>query len=204
MILLFQPILEYLLAYRYAALFVVTFFPAFGLPLPSAPSLMASAALASQGVFNIIWVVIVAALGNILGDNIMYWLARLFGTQIFNKIGLRKIVQSEIFQSLENEINKHSKIVVLLSRAQIQTTAAVNLLAGLGRMSYRTFFVYSLIGEILQVLVYAGLGYAFGRNWEVVYAIVGQFTIVIALLLSLVLLLLSRKVSHYMLDRFKK
>lgn len=51
----FQNLLSFLLLYKYARLFLITFLAAFALPLPSTSSLMTTAGFASQGYLNIGW-----------------------------------------------------------------------------------------------------------------------------------------------------
>ena len=46
----------------------------FGIPLPGETALIAFGVLASQGHYGIEWVIVVAAAGAIVGDNLGYWL----------------------------------------------------------------------------------------------------------------------------------
>ena len=80
---LIQFILPYILLYKYIALFVITFLASIALPIPAGGLLVASAAFASQGYFNIVKVIIVVIIANVLGDNVCYWLTRIFGIKIF-------------------------------------------------------------------------------------------------------------------------
>ena len=84
--LLVQAILPYILLYKYWALFVVTFLASLAIPIPAGTLLIASAAFASQGYFNIYILLIVVIAANLVGDNVSYWLARLYGERALSNI----------------------------------------------------------------------------------------------------------------------
>src|ERR1700733_588887 len=91
----FQNILGFLLVYKYVALFLVAFSSSLGIPLPAGSSTMASAAFASQGYLNIFGVLVVGALGNILGDFAMYGLSKRYGKKILYWLHLQKLADSK-------------------------------------------------------------------------------------------------------------
>jgi membrane protein DedA with SNARE-associated domain len=198
---LLQTILSYLLLYKYAALFAVTFLAALVLPLPSSPTLMAAAAFAGQGYFNIGWVFVTALLGNIAGDNAGYWLARRYGKAVLSRIGFRKILESPTFGWIESEIGQYRGAVIITSRANVISTISVNIIAGLSAMPYRYFLRYVIIGETLEVLVYTGIGFFFGTSWETIYGLFGKFTLVVVLLAALGVTLLSRRLQKRFIGR---
>ena len=194
-----QSALSSLVLYKYAALYVITFLAALALPLPSAPSLMAAAAFASQGYMNVAAVIFVASLGNISGDSAGYWLARKYGHPAFNKIGLRRILVSDTYKAVAEKIERYRAPVVFFSRVNVLTTISVNIIAGLSRMPFGWFLSYVSLGEVVQVLLYVAIGYEFGANWEGIYNILGKFTLALVLLIFLTLAVLSRKVTKRLL-----
>src|SRR5260221_4258919 len=65
-------------------LFVVVLLESFGLPLPGETALIAFGLLASEGHYSIAVVIVIAAAGAIVGDNLGYWLiGRLGGRALF-------------------------------------------------------------------------------------------------------------------------
>lgn len=192
---IFDFILPYLLLYKYVALFIITFLASLAFPLPSAPSLMAASAFAGQGYFSIAWVIFIAASGNILGDITGYTLSRLFGKPILYKLKLGKFLEAPKLQAIEKYLNRHPLIVIIASRAQVQTTMIVNILSGLSRMRLRKFLPPVFIGEIFQVLVYAAIGYFFGSNWQAINNLISQFSIVIMLVIIALAVVFWRPIS---------
>jgi len=152
-----NPLLSFLLLYNYVALFGITYLAALALPVPSAATLMASAAFASQGYFNFFWVIIVACLGNIMGDNTGYWLARRYGRSILYRVGFKRVLDSSNFQSIEKQVKCRPALIVFFSRFQVWATLSVNLISGLSKMRYASYLFYEVLGEIIQVTMFAGL-----------------------------------------------
>lgn len=196
----FQALLSDLLIYRYAALFVVSFLSCLGFPLPAAPSIIAAAAFASQGYLNVRFVLLSAIAGNILGDISMYWLVRVFGSQVLHWIGLGKYLNMPVFRNIEKTVDTYKAPVLIASRFQVQATAVVNIISGLAQLNFRRFAFYIVIGEVAQVMLYVLLGYLFADSWQALYAIVGKFGWLVALTMAIAITTASNKVIKRMLD----
>ena len=193
---LLQTILPYLLLYNYVALFVIAYFAALAFPVPSAATIMASAAFASQGYFNLFWIIIVASMGNIIGDNTGYWLARRYGRSILYRIGFKRVLDSLNFQSIEKQVKCRPALIVFFSRFQVWTTLSVNLISGLSKMRYVSYLFYEVLGEIIQVTMFAGLGYLFGANWQAMYDLVSTFFWILIIVLILLAVIFWKKLAR--------
>lgn len=181
--LLLDVILPYILLYKYFAIFIITLLAALAVPVPPGAFLMASAALASQGYFSFFWVVAIGSLGNIAGDNIGYFLARRYGKYVFYKLGLRKAIESEKYKRIEERLDKYSGLVIFITRFEVFSNLAVNIMCGLSKLNYKNYFIFSAIGEIAQVLLYCSIGYVVGDNWNVINTIISKSFIYTALIL---------------------
>lgn len=190
---LLSTFLSYLLIYKYAALFVITFLAALAFPIPSAAPLMASAAFASQNYLNIGWVVFVASLGNILGDNVGYWIARKYGKKFLYKVKWGHVLDSPNFKILERRLVKRPGFVIFLTRFEVIATISVNLLSGLAKMPYGKFLLFEIPGELFQVSIYATLGYVFGSSWQAVNSIIGKVSFVTTICVAIALVIFYKK-----------
>jgi membrane-associated protein len=161
-----QNLIPYLITYKYLALFLIAFIAAFILPIPSGSILMASSALANIGHFNIYWIIILSIIANIAGDNIGYWIARLYGEEVLSKIGFRRILKSKKFKDIEFRFSQHPGFIILASRFEVIFTLSVNLLSGLSKTNYRKYFLHESIGTVGQVLFYSLIGYFFADSWK--------------------------------------
>ena len=190
-------ILPYLLLYKYWAIFGITFVAALALPIPPGTLLMASSAFASQGYFSFGYVVLYGALGNILGDNLGYWLARIYGHAALRKIGFKRILDSDRYRGIERRVKERPGVFIFLSRFEVFSNLSVNLIAGLGKVPYPTYLLYEIIGEGLQVAIYSAIGYFFGDNWQTISAILSNFFMIILLLLILITIIFWKKIKAW-------
>jgi membrane-associated protein len=192
-----QYILPYVLIYKYLALFIITFLAATFIPIPAGTLLIASAAFASQGYFNISTLLIVVIIANILGDSTSYWLSRLYGKQFLSRIiFLKKILESKNFNLIEKGINNKFSFVILISRFEVLSTITLNIISGIGKINYKKFLTYEVIGTFANVIFYSSLGYFFGDNWQSVNKLIGNFTIVLFLIIILCVSFFWKQLMH--------
>lgn len=192
---LVQIILPYIITYKYVALFIVTFFASFILPIPAGTLLVASSAFANEGYFDIYIILGVVIVANILGDNLSYWLARIYGRKTLSKIPFTKnILNSKNFILIEKNISNHPGLIIIISRFEVISTLAINFICGLGKASYKKFLKYEIIGALLSVFFYSILGYAFGDSWEIVNKIMGDFSLIFFLIIILGVSLFWKKI----------
>jgi membrane-associated protein len=193
-----QNIIPYILLYKYTALFVIFFMAAFILPVPSGNILVATIAFAVEGYFKIGLVIVISIIANLLGDNCGYWLARSYGEKIFSFIGFRNILRSKAFNTIEEKFRRRPGFIILISRFDAISTSVINLLAGLGKVSYRKFIVHESIGTLLQVSFYSSVGYFFGHNWQMVNTTMGKVYFVCVVLCIILVVSFWSKIIAYL------
>jgi membrane-associated protein len=129
-------------------------------------------------------VLLVVIVANIIGDNISYWLARLYGKRIFDYFGFtRKIINSKNFKLVEAKIKERPGFVIFISRFEAIATLSVNAVCGMGGVSYRRFMIFEAIGAVCDAVLYGMIGYLFGDSWEAVNNLIGNFSIIIFIVL---------------------
>lgn len=190
-----ENIIPYLITYKYLTIFIIAFGAAFVVPIPSGSILMAASAFARFGYFNIYWVIILSIIGNIIGDNLGYWLARIYGREVLCHIGFKKIIESNTFRNIENKFNKHPGFIIFASRFEVLSTLSVNLLSGVSKTSYKKYFLHESIGSIVQVCFYSLIGYFFADRWESINTTIGKIMLVGALILILFIISFGKKIK---------
>ncbi|HYF04958.1 MAG TPA: VTT domain-containing protein [Patescibacteria group bacterium] len=190
-----SSLLSYLLLYKYAVLFGVTYLAALALPIPAAATLIASAAFASQGYFSFTWVVITAITGNIFGDATAYWIVRLYGYKALYKLRWHKYLESGTFLAISGLFERHRPLILFFSRFEVIATVSVNIISALRGLSYPRFLLFTGPGEVAQVLAYASLGYLFGGSWQALSAFLGNVSILVVLLFFILIGLFWRKIA---------
>jgi membrane protein DedA with SNARE-associated domain len=130
-------------------LFAVILLESFGIPLPGETALIAFGILASQGNYSIVWVIVVAAAGAIVGDNLGYWLiGRLGGRELFERWGPLRRYSERFLPAAERLMTRHGGKVVFFGRfiTVLRYTAAWA--AGIGRMHWWKFLFWNAAGGI--------------------------------------------------------
>jgi membrane protein DedA with SNARE-associated domain len=149
-----------LVSYGLVFLFLAVAIESAGVPIPGETALVSAAVFASQHAhFSIVWVIVVAAAGAIIGDNVGYTLGRIGGRRLVERIGpLRKeLPRGERF------FDKHGGKTVFLGRfvAFLRITAAW--LAGLTKMHWLEFFAWNASGGIVWATAVGVTAYYAGK-----------------------------------------
>ena len=187
-------LLPYILNYNYLAIFLITTISNSFFPIPSGTLLIASAAFSSQGYLSFFWVVIIGILGNIIGDNILYWLTRKYGLKILYKLGFKKRIESDTYKKLENKIKKNSGLLIFITRFNVLSSLIVNIISGLSNIPYKKYLFYDISGESIQVLFYCCIGYLVGNSWEVISNYINKILWIVLFIIVIILLFFWKKI----------
>ena len=106
-------------------------------------------------------VLITAAIaGNISG----YWIGRLIGPPLFRpRQGLiGKILDPKHVQRTHDFFEKHGSRALILARFVPLVRTFVTLIAGVGKMRWRSFIIYTAIDGVLWVMIVVTAGYLLG------------------------------------------
>src|SRR6516162_531064 len=135
----------------------------FGLPVPGETALIACSVLASQGALQIEWVIVVAILAAILGDNLGYWVARKGGRRLLYHTKLTRRYAEHYLPRGERFFAKHGGKAVFFGRfvAVLRVTAAWT--AGLSKMNGWHFFAWNAAGGIVWATGVGLIAYFLGN-----------------------------------------
>lgn len=135
----------------------------FGFFLPGDSLLFTAGLLASQGFLNPLILFLGVILAAILGDNVGYAFGRKVGPAIFSKEN-SFFFNKKYLEQAHNFYEKHGNKTIILARFMPVVRTFAPIVAGVGRMNYKNFFVYNCIGGILwSVLLLAG-GFILGKT----------------------------------------
>ena len=178
----FDTFLTFVLLYKYVGLFIIAYVAAFIFPLPSGTTLAAAGAFASQGYFNFPVVLLVALAGNIAGDATGYLIARRYGERMLSSIGFAHALHSRQYLFVNKYLQTFPRSITFFSRFFTQVNALVNILAGVGNMSWKTFFIFEVLGEVAFVFFYGYAGFFLGAQWEENFGLITDGVLAIILL----------------------
>jgi membrane protein DedA with SNARE-associated domain len=192
-----SDLLHLLTTYGYLAVLVFVGIESIGIPFPGETMLLIAAIYAGTTHHLFIPLVIVAAAcGAILGDNIGFWIGREGGYRLVRRYGRYIRLDERKLKLGQYLFRRHGGKVVFFGRfiAVLRTFAAF--LAGTNRMPWPRFLLFNALGGIVWASLYGIGGYLLGNNIHRFAGPVGTITLVLAVLLILVLLVFVRRNEH--------
>jgi membrane-associated protein len=131
-----------------------------GFFLPGDSLLFTAGLLVAGGLVAPLWLVlpVAAVAGNVVG----WWIGRRAGTAIFNRPDSRLFKRRHVDQA-QRFFDRNGGRTIVLARfvPVVRTFAAV--MAGVARMDFRRFALYSVIGGIAWTTIVTLLGYGLGH-----------------------------------------
>ena len=129
--------------------------------LPGDSLLFAAGALSSSGLLNIFMLFIFCSFAAIIGDTVNYWIGSFVGKSVFRKDS--RFFKKEYLMRTRGFYERHGAKTIVIARFIPIIRTFAPFVAGIGRMSYPRFLVYNVVGGIVWVALFLGLGYFFGK-----------------------------------------
>src|SRR6266566_1072655 len=152
-----QLIEQYMLAYGYWAVFFGVMLENAGVPVPGETILLIAGYFAASrsDQFNIIRVMITAATGAVIGDNIGFAIGHHYGRGILLRFGRFLFLTEKRLKHLEGYFDRYGNKTILVARFITGLRVIAGPLAGASKMPWRIFLVYNISGAILWSVVIA-------------------------------------------------
>lgn len=138
-----------------------------------------------------------SAFGSVLGASGAYWMARLGGRPLVDRLACWVRIQPENITRAERQFHRWGMGLVLVGRAIPGVRTLVSIPAGLARMNFLKFSVATFIGAYVWCTLLIGAGYFLGHQWPLISNYVKQglpYILFAGLLAMGVYLLLTRRV----------
>jgi len=135
-----------------------------GVVLPGDPTLFTAGLLAATGAISpdlglvCVTVTVAAVLGNICG----YWIGVKVGPPLFNRPNAKLLRKGQV-EKVERFFEKYGARAIVLARFIPLARTLITVIAGIGRMDPRTYFIYSTIGGVLWATGMTLLGGLLGQ-----------------------------------------
>jgi membrane-associated protein len=134
-----------------------------GFFLPGDTLLFTAGFFASQGKLPIVWLVTCIVLAAIIGDNVGYAIGRRTGHRIFRKKdGI--VFRHDHIARANAFYKQHGGKTIIIARFVPIVRTFAPMLAGVGDMPRRKFFVYNVVGGVLWGAGVTLLGYFLGNT----------------------------------------
>src|ERR1700680_4207256 len=142
-------LLEFVVRHGYMLVFAWVFVEQAGLPVPSAPLLLAAGALAGTHRMNLATAIAFAVLGAVASDSMWYELGRLKGVRVLQLLCRISLEPDSCVRRTQVRFGKSGPRVLLIAKFIPGLNAMAPPLAGIIRMGWRRFVLFDAIGALL-------------------------------------------------------
>ena len=133
------------------------------IPIPSEIVVPYGGVLAAQGHTHLWMVIVVATLANLVGSSIAYGVGRYGGRALFIKYGRYVLVSPHHLDKADRWFERRGQVTVFLTRMMPGVRTFISLPAGIAKMPFVKFLLYSLVGSAIWNTGLAYLGYGAGK-----------------------------------------
>lgn len=186
--------LELLLAFKYPAIFVLTFFEG---PV----TMTAVGFLYKLGYFNLILAYASLLLGDLVGDVVWYFLGKHGGHRFIRRFGKYLSLDEEKVKGYTQAFRTHEGKIVFLSKITMGFGFAIGVLfaAGMAHVPLKKFILLNILGGFIWTAFLLFLGFSFGN----IYTHISEDLKIVSIIAFVILLLLAVKgFSSYMRKRY--
>jgi membrane protein DedA with SNARE-associated domain len=180
--------------YGYVAIFVLMVLESACIPIPSEVTMLFGGALASPGFaapgheLDLVLVALVGTLGNLVGSWLAYGIGAAGGRPLVDRFGRYLLILPHEVDRAHEWFERRGELTVFVSRLLPVIRTFISLPAGVARMPFWRFTIYTVLGCLPWTFALAWLGYLLGENWARVEEFLQPvaWAIVIALAIGLV------------------
>jgi membrane-associated protein len=99
----------------------------------------------------------------ILGDNINYFVGRFFSTQVRKwHFHGRPLVKQKWIDDVQSYFERHGTKTIIIARFMPIVRTVTPFVSGLGKMNYKIFLPYDIVGGVIWVTIVTIIGYFLG------------------------------------------
>ncbi|HXT38898.1 MAG TPA: DedA family protein [Candidatus Angelobacter sp.] len=134
-------------------------------PLPSELVIPPAAHLAyTKGNLSIMGIIVAGTIGSWLGATAMYWAARVAGRPLVLRYGKLLLITPQKVEGAERWAARFGSMGIFISRLLPVVRHLIGIPAGIVRMDYRLFSLFTLLGSALWCAVLCWVGVKAGQD----------------------------------------
>ena len=175
--------------YGYLIVFLGVTLEGVGIPLPGETVLIAAGALAHRGSLTLWETMVTGSLGAVMGGQAGYCVGRFGGRPFVLQWGRYVFITPERLGRAERFFEQQGGRAVFFARFITGLRVFGALIAGMSRMSWGKFTLYSVLGGVVWAAAAVALGYFLWTSISLVEHWIGQVSLLLVVALVLVVIL---------------
>jgi len=176
----------------YLGVFILMTLESTLLPIPSEVTMPFAGYLAQTGILSLPLVVIVGAVGNLVGSLIAYAIGYFLEEKVIltliERYGKFILLSTHDYTRAMGWYKKYGSGITFFSRLLPAVRTFISLPAGLSEMNIWKFSLYTFLGSLLWSFVLAYVGYYLGAHWDSIAPLYNKFQLVIVVAVILLIL----------------
>ena len=168
--------------YGYIGIFLAMAIESCCIPLPSELIMPLAGFLAFQNRLNLAGDTLAGALGCVAGSIIAYWIGATGGRALLLRYGRYVLISHHDANRADEFFARHGDITIFLTRLMPIVRTFISLPAGIARMDFKKFVVYTFLGSLPWCFILAFAGYKLGEHWRDVGSTLHKYDAVVVVL----------------------
>jgi len=136
------------------------------IPLPSEIILPFGGFLVSQGHLSFWGVVLAGTIGGTVGSSVSYFIGSVGGRPLVLRYGRYVGLGPEKLDLADHWFARYGEATVFLTRLLPVVRTFISLPAGISRMNFKRFVVYTFAGSLIWSIALTYVGVVLGENWH--------------------------------------
>ena len=145
------------------------------IPIPSEIIMPLAGWMVYRGVFNLWVAVIVGTAGCTVGSVLAYWVGAWGGRPLLSKYGRYVLISEHDLETADQWFARYGDPAIFFSRILPVVRTFISLPAGIARMNFPKFVLYTTLGSFPWVLGLTYAGKLLGDNWVAVREVLKNF-----------------------------
>jgi membrane protein DedA with SNARE-associated domain len=172
--------------FGYLGVFLLMVLESACVPVPSEVTMLFGGALASPSFaapgreLDLWTVALVGTAGNLLGSWLAYLAGAVGGRPLINRWGRYLLLTPHEMDRAHEWFERHGEAAVFFSRLLPVIRTFISLPAGVARMNFAKFTLYTVLGCLPWTLALAFAGFKLGENWHAVDRMMRPFSLLLA------------------------
>ncbi len=193
---IFNWIVQLVSSLGYAGIIGAMFIESASIPLPSEIIMGISGYLVFKGEMNLLLAGLAGAIGNILGSTVMYYIGSKGGRPVVKKYGKYLHFDEQRFDRVDHWFAKWGDKTVFVSQLLPVVRTFVSLPAGILRVNFPRFLIYTFIGAFIWCTLLAYAASLLGAEWEKLTQLTREIEVILVIGVVLALALYAIRLVY--------